>query len=66
MNQTKDRKSKKSVMPKLEPFESAALKLLEKNGWKVVVIGGTTVERLDFARQHAYRLVLNFTGAKIK
>lgn len=55
-------KLKKAQKNKLPPLHSVVRNFLEKNGWNVVVLGGTSVESTDL--KFNFRFVMNFTGSK--
>lgn len=57
------KKKKKVKVTKRDPLKQIA-KIIESNGWKVLVIGSARIQQPLFANQYNYEFVVSFTGAK--
>jgi hypothetical protein len=60
-NSKKIKRAKKDIVE--DKLYDAAVKVLKMNGWKPIVIGGTSIEH-DLSHEYKYRLVIDFMGSK--
>jgi hypothetical protein len=49
---------------KIEKLLEEAQKLLEKQGYEIMVIGGVRIEQRDLNKKFKYELVIDFVGKK--